>query len=190
MKLQIRKSKGEEELIKACLKQDRKAQQMIYEKFAGNMYALCVRYVKEKDEAEDVMIKGFMKVFEKLEDFKAEGSLEPWIKKIMINEALMFLRKNKTMYPEVDLGKADLEPDFNMFSNHLEAEDLLNMVNDLPLGYRTIFNLYAIEGYSHKEIAEQLQISENTSKSQLSRARALLQKMLSQVEITFSQSFR
>lgn len=146
------------------------------------MYSLCLRYVKETDEAQDVMIKGFMKVFEKLEHFKGAGSFEGWIRKIMVNEALMFIRKNKTMYLEVEIEKAEYEPDYHLVGNNMEADDLLKMINSLPVGYRTIFNLYAIEGFSHKEIADQLNISENTSKSQLSRARVLLQKMLIESE--------
>jgi RNA polymerase sigma factor (sigma-70 family) len=182
VKFRINKSKSEEELIQDCLKNDRKAQRIIYEKYAGRMYSLCLRYVKEMDEAEDVMINGFMKVFDKLIYFKGEGSFEGWIRRIMVNEALMFIRKNKAMYLVVDIEKADMEPDYHFLDVNLEVEDLMKMVNNLPIGYRTIFNLYAIEGFSHKEIAEQLNISENTSKSQLSRARTLLQKILIESE--------
>jgi RNA polymerase sigma factor (sigma-70 family) len=182
VKFRINKSKSEEELIQDCLKNDRKAQRIIYEKYAGRMYSLCLRYVKEMDEAEDVMINGFMKVFDKLSYFKGEGSFEGWIRRIMVNEALMFIRKNKAMYLVVDIEKADMEPDYHFLDVNLEVEDLMKMVNNLPIGYRTIFNLYAIEGFSHKEIAEQLNISENTSKSQLSRARTLLQKILIESE--------
>jgi len=177
MTLNIHSSK-EENLIDKCRKQDGKAQKAIYDKYAPKMLGVCIRYVKDADQAEDLMIAGFVKVFNKIDQFKSEGSFEGWIRRIMVNESLTFIRKNKGMYLEVDIEAADREPDYSSLSDHLETEDLLKMINNLPTGYQTVFNLYAIEGYSHKEIAEKLEISENTSKSQLSRARALLQKQL------------
>ena len=182
MKLQIQKSTLETELIIACKKQNAKAQRALYDKHASHMLGLCKRYIKGEMEAEDVMIKGFMKVFTKIDLFAGKGSFEGWMKRIMINEALGYIRKNKSMYLEMEIEAADKEPDFDTLSTELEAMDLLKMVNGLPSGYRTIFNLYAIEGYSHKEIAELLGISENTSKSQLSRARMHLQKKLLESE--------
>jgi RNA polymerase sigma factor (sigma-70 family) len=182
MKLQIQKSTSETELIRACKKQKGTAQRALYDKYASRMLGLCKRYVKGEMEAEDVMIKGFMKVFTKIDLFEGKGSFEGWMKRIMINEALGYIRKNKSMYLEIEIEAADKEPDFDTLSTELEAMDLLKMVNGLPSGYRTIFNLYAIEGYSHKEIAELLGISENTSKSQLSRARMQLQKRLLESE--------
>ena len=182
MKLQIQKSTLETELIIACKKQNAKAQRALYDKHASHMLGLCKRYIKGEMEAEDVMIKGFMKVFTKIDLFEGEGSFEGWMKRIMINEALGYIRKNKSMYLEMEIEAADKEPDFDTLSTELEAMGLLKMVNGLPSGYRTIFNLYAIEGYAHKEIAELLGISENTSKSQLSRARMHLQKRLLESE--------
>ena len=129
-------------------------------------------------QAEDIMIQGFIKVFRNLEQFKFEGSFEGWIRRIMVNESLSYIRKNRNMYLEVDIEHADREPDYARLDDHLQAEDLLRLIGQLPTGYRTVFNLYAIEGYSPQEIADQLGISENTSKSQLSRARALLQRQL------------
>jgi RNA polymerase sigma-70 factor (ECF subfamily) len=142
------------------------------------MYPLCLRYVREVSEAEDVMISGFMKAFNKIDSFSGIGSLNGWIRKIMINQALEHLRKNKTMYLEIDYEVAEYQCDLSQTYDHLQTEDLLLLVRQLPLGYRTVFNLYAIEGFSHREISERLGISESTSKSQLSRARALLQKQL------------
>ncbi|MCK5280537.1 MAG: RNA polymerase sigma factor, partial [Cyclobacteriaceae bacterium] len=176
MKLQIQKSTQETDLIKACKKQNAKAQRMLYDTHASSMLGLCRRYIKGEMEAEDVMIKGFMKVFTKIDLFEGKGSFEGWMKRIMINEALGYIRKNKAMYLEIEIEAADKEPDIDKMSTELEAKDLLKMVNELPSGYRTIFNLYAIEGYSHKEISKLLGINENTSKSQLSRARMHLQK--------------
>jgi len=182
MKLQIQKSALETDLILACKKQHPKAQKALYEKYATQMLGLCRRYIRGEMEAEDVMIRGFMKVFSKINLFEGRGSFEGWMKRIMINEALGFIRKNKAMYLETDIEAADKEPDFTKLSTELEAKDLLKMINELPSGYRTIFNLYAIEGYSHKEISELLGINENTSKSQLSRARMHLQKKLIEAE--------
>lgn len=188
MKLQIQKSTKETDLIKACRKQNSKAQRVLYDKYASLMLGLCRRYIKDELEAEDVMIKGFMKIFTKIDLFEGKGSFEGWMKRIMINEALGYIRKNKAMYLEMDIEAAEREPDFDKISSELEAKDLLKMINELPSGYRTIFNLYAIEGYSHKEISELLGINENTSKSQLSRARMHLQKKLLASERVLEQN--
>lgn len=180
--LQIKRSKTEEKLISACRKGDGKAQREVYEKYAPLMYAVCRRYIGQVDAAEDVLICGFTKVFQKIDQFKAEGSFEGWIRRIMVNEALSHIRKHKSMYLEVEIEYAEKEPDLGMLAGQLEAEDLQKLIDRLPSGYKTVFNLYAIEGFSHKEIAEQLDISENTSKSQLSRARKHLQSMLVETE--------
>lgn len=177
MKLKIYRN-SEEQLIRSCLKKDRAAQQELYQNYASKMLGVCRRYVNDVDQAEDVMIQAFIKVFNKLDQFKFEGSFEGWIRRIMVNESLTFIRKNKNLYLEVDIEEAHREPDYTRLDDHLQAEDLLKLIAQLPTGYRTVFNLYAIEGYSHKEIAERLKISQNTSKSQLSRARTLLQRNL------------
>lgn len=168
----------EQELIKRCIRRERDAQKHLYDTFSPKMYALCCRYVKDSMEAEDVLVTAFTKILDKIEQYKSEGSFEGWIRRIVVNESLTYLRRNKNMYLELDLEAANYEPDYQTISDHLEAEDLLKMIGELPSGYRIVFNLYAIDGYSHKEIAEQLGISENTSKSQLSRARVYLQKIL------------
>lgn len=173
---------NEEELIKGCIKRDRNAQKRLYDTFSSKMYALCCRYVKDSMEAEDVLVTAFTKILDRIDQFKGEGSFEGWIRRVVVNEALTYLRRNRSMYIETELEAADREPDYQLISDHLEAEDLLNMIKELPAGYRIVFNLYAIDGYSHKEIADQLSISENTSKSQLSRARVFLQKILAERE--------
>lgn len=127
------------------------------------MYAVCCRYVVNRADAEDVLVTAFTKIFERIHQYRAEGSLEGWIRRVVVNEALTFLRKNRSMFLETDLEEADHEPGYQQLAEQLEADDLLRMVGELPAGYRMVFNLYAIEGYSHKEIAEQLGISENTS---------------------------
>lgn len=177
MDLTIYRAK-EDDLIKGCLRRDRTAQQALYDLYSSKMYGVCYRYVKHTMEAEDILVTAFTKIFERLNQYKGEGSFEGWIRRIMINESLTYLRKNRTMYLETDLAQADREPDYDKMSDHLEAEDLLKLIQKLPPGYQLVFNMYAIDGYSHKEIAGQLGISENTSKSQLSRARTYLQKLL------------
>lgn len=177
MKLRVY-SDTETELIEQCRNGQRKAQRDLFERHAGTMLAVCSRYISDKSEAEDVMITAFAKVFDKLNQFKHEGSFEGWIRRIMVNESLTYIRRNKHMYLEVDIEDAHRQPDYAVLDNHLHAEDLMKLVEQLPTGYRTVFNMYAIEGFSHKEIAEAMGISENTSKSQLSRARAMLQKHL------------
>lgn len=177
MDLTIYRAK-EDELIKGCLRRDRTSQQALYDLYSSKMYGVCYRYVKHSMEAEDILVTAFTKIFERLNQYKGEGSFEGWIRRIMVNESLTYLRKHRTMYLETDLAQAEREPDYDQMSDHLEAEDLLKLIQKLPPGYQVVFNMYAIDGYSHKEIAAQLGISENTSKSQLSRARAYLQRLL------------
>jgi len=169
---------SEADLIKGCLKRDRSAQKHLYDRFSPKMYSICCRYVKNHMEAEDVLITAFTKILDRIDQFKGEGSFEGWIRRVVVNEALTWLRKNRSMYVETELEAAYHELDYNTLGDQLEAEDLINLIQELPAGYRIVFNLYAIDGYSHKEIAEQLNITESTSKSQLSRARVFLQKLL------------
>lgn len=187
MNLTIKKSINEQSLIDGCRKSDRKAHKEVYARYSGKMLSVCRRYINDVPEAEGVMVAGFLKVFDKINQFSGSGSFEGWIRRIMVNEALLYLRKNKNMYLEVDIEYAETEPNYNLVAEHVEADELLNMINGLSVGYRTVFNLFAIEGYSHKEIAEQLLISENTSKSQLSRARAQLQKQVIERERLVNQ---
>jgi RNA polymerase sigma factor (sigma-70 family) len=173
---------SEIEMIEGCKKGNRQAQKLLYDRFSGKMYALCCRYVKDKMEAEDVLVTAFTKILDRINQYKGEGSFEGWIRRIMVNESLSYLRKNKSMYLEIDIQAADQEPDYEKMDNQLEAKDLLTLISELPSGYRIVFNLFAIEGYSHKEIGEQLGINESTSKSQLSRARSFLQKRLLELD--------
>ena len=174
--------KSDEDLIRGCIKQQAKSQRDLYDRYSPIMLGVCMRYLKEPGIAEEVMITGFTKVFEKVEQFKFEGSFEGWMRRIMVNESLTYLRRNKFMDLEVDITSADREPDMNRLESHLEAEDLIKMIQGLPVGYRTVFNMYAIEGYSHREIAKELGVAENTSKSQLSRARSILKQSLIESE--------
>lgn len=172
------KLSSEKDLVKACKKQKRLAQRKVYELYAPKMLSLCRRYVKDDYQAEDVMTNGFLKVFSKIAQFKEEGSFEGWIRRIMVNEALNHLRKQRHLYVEVDISNLADNVDYSFYENTLDVEDLMSYIDQLPVGYKTVFNLYAIEGYSHKEIGEMMNISINTSKSQLSRARKLLQKYI------------
>ena len=172
---------SEEALVKACQKGDPKAQRRIYEKYSPKMLGICFRYVHDEYEAEGIMIEGFVKVFEKITTFKLEGSFEGWIRRIMVNESLMYLRSNKKAQFETSYDQILYEPEPEQFRTDLETQDLLKLIEKLPLGYRTVFNLYAIEGYSHAEIAKQLGITESTSKSQLSRARVILQNAVMEI---------
>ena len=181
MQFQIYRAR-ESKLIDGCRRKDRSAQKALYEQMAGKMLSLCCRYMKDRMEAEDVLVTSFMKVFDRIGQFKNEGSFEGWVRKIVVNESLTYLRKNKSMYIETELEAADREPDLSLADTKLEADDLLKLVSELPAGYRIVFNMYAIDGFSHKEIADQLGISENTSKSQLSRARGQLQNKLLELE--------
>lgn len=168
----------EADIIKGCLKGDRRAQQHLYEKYSGKFLAICLRYIKEREMAEDVMIAGFMKIFEKLPQFEEKGSFEGWMKKIIVNESLIALRKSKHLALELNLDFYDEVHGPQYEFRDLEASELMSMIQELPVGYRTVFNLYAIEGYTHGEISNLMGISENTSKSQLSRARGLLRQRL------------
>ena len=186
MKLELRNSKNLNQLVKACIRQERKAQRALYERFSPVMHTVCLRYVRETAEAEDVLLKGFMKVFLNLKNFRSEGSLEGWIRRIIVNEALMYIRQNKNMYLEVDIEEA--KEANSISADHLAEEDLMRLISTLPTGYRTVFNLYAVEGYSHQEIAEMLEISEGTSKSQLSRARQILKQKIEKLDIPLRQN--
>ncbi len=190
MKLIINKSSTEESLISGCRKKHRQAQRDVYNWLSPRMLAICRRYIKDVNEAESVMITGFMKVLDKIDQYSGEGSFEGWVRRIMVNESLLYIRKNKGMYIEVDIEYADTEPNYELASENLEADDLLILINGLPIGYRTVFNMFAIEGYSHREIAESLAISENTSKSQLSRARKMLQKQIIEKEAMWEDKLR
>ncbi|MVM33326.1 sigma-70 family RNA polymerase sigma factor [Spirosoma sp. HMF4905] len=172
----------EAQLIAALKRGEGRAHKVVYERFAGKMLAVCTRYCANRDDAEEVMLDGFMRVFEKIEQFREDGSFEGWIRRVMVTESLMFLRKNKQWRQEIPIEDVTVEPDYAWADTAVNENDLLRIVNQLPDGYRTVFNLYAIEGYSHAEIAEMLGISEGTSKSQLSRARMLLQANLKKLE--------
>jgi RNA polymerase sigma factor (sigma-70 family) len=164
------------ELIQACRKQKPQAQRELYNRFAPVMLPVCYRYARNREEAEDILQEGFIKVFQKIHKFNDKGSLEGWIRRIMVNTAIDLLRKEKHYQHQLEINEAVAGEVSETALDQLEAEFIMELIQSLPTGYRMIFNLYAIEGFAHAEIAAQLGISESTSRSQYTRARALLKQ--------------
>lgn len=177
----------EADLIDQCRKQDRKAQKMLYEQFDVPMFRVVFRYIRDRQDAEDVLLKAFFKVLQHIGrfEYRGQGSLEAWIRRIVVNEALMFLRKQP--FEWVPVEEAQTQPSDMQADISLHAEDIIREVRELAPGFRAVFNLYAIEGYTHPEIAELLGISEGTSKSQLSRARQILREKLTHAERNYEK---
>lgn len=173
-------------LIEACVKGDRLAQRNLYDIFSKRMYVVCLRYTKSQQEAEDVLQDSFIKIFKNLKGYRGDSRLDYWIKRIVVNTALNSQRKKLYMYPMVDIDDIKNDFDHSKVLGSFQMEELLNMIRELPTGCRTVFNMFAIEGYSHKEIAEMLEVSEGTSKSQFSRARKLLQAKIAEEDKTES----
>ncbi len=170
-------------LYEGCKEGNRQAQQQLYVALAGKMLGVCMRYAKSTFEAEDMLQMGFVKVFSRIGHYRKEGSFEGWIRRIMVNTAIETYRKNmRGGYYTEDIEEVHDHPQQSFSMDTLECEDLLKLIQALPDGYRIVFNMYALEGYSHKEIAETLKISEGASKSQLSRARAWLKEKITQLE--------
>jgi RNA polymerase sigma factor (sigma-70 family) len=165
-------------IINGCLSGDRRDQELLYRRHASKLYAVCLQYTGNDEEARDILQEGFIKIFENLANYKHEGSFEGWIRRIMVNTALEQYRRRHNLYrvDDIDqLQETDAEPENHDYAG-LEANDLLSIIRELPPKYRVVFNLYALEGYSHKEISQMVNISEGTSKSNLSRARSILQR--------------
>jgi RNA polymerase sigma-70 factor (ECF subfamily) len=170
---------SEQELIKGCLNGVPAFQRMLYKRYAGKMMMVCLRYANSREEAEDVLQEGFITVFEKLSQFKMQGSLEGWVRRIMVNRSIEHYRKVTRIYPVLDIDDVeDMFVSSEDIHSNLATKDLLNMIQDLPPMYKMVFNLYVFEGMSHKEISAQLGIAEGTSKSNLSDARTLLKKKI------------
>ena len=176
---------SEIKLIEDCIKGKRRAQNKLYKKYADILLGICLRYSRNKSEAEDVLQDGFIKIFTKIKDFRMEGSFEGWMKRIMINTALLNSRDNLKHYfhADIDVIQERITDDviFEVDDNH-SAKEIMKLVQGLPDGYRMVFNLYVFDNYTHKEIAESLGISEGTSKSQLARARKFLQNKLLELQ--------
>ncbi len=168
----------DKKIIKGCIKGEKDAQRQFFEHFAPIMLGISRRYAKSTTEAEDVVQESFIKIFKSISTFKGDSLIEFWVKRIVINTALNSQRGKLYLFPMVDINDVSLVSDQNFTLQNQELDDLYKMISELPEGCRVIFNLFAIEGYSHKEIAEMLTISEGTSKSQYARAKQLLQKKL------------
>lgn len=166
------------DIVQNCLAGDANAQELLYNKYSGKMYGVCLQYSDNYDDAKDILQEGFIKVFTRLHQYKGKGSLEGWIRKIMVNTALEKYRdKHYLNKVDEDASAIPEKADHNII-DELSARDLMKVIQELTPKYRMVFNLFAIEGYSHKEISALLEISEGTSKSNLSRARAILQGKL------------
>jgi RNA polymerase sigma-70 factor (ECF subfamily) len=182
MKLNIKKSATLDDLIHGCRKNKSNSQRELFDRYSSRMLGICRRYVSNLGDAEDILTGGFMKIFDKIDQYRGVGSFEGWMIRIMVNESLSFIRKNKNMSVEVSIEKAEYELDYSNTLEKLHVEQLLKLIDEMPVGYRTVFNLYVLEGYSHREIAEMLDIAEGASKSQLSRAKAFLRHRIFTME--------
>lgn len=168
----------EQQLVSECKKGDRKAQEEIYALFSSQMYVVSQRYSKSQQEAEDVLQEAFIKIFKNISTYRGDSTLGSWIKRIVVNTALNSQRSKIYMFPMSDISELQNDEEHSFSLTGFSMSELLAMIRALPEGCQAIFNMYAIEGYSHKEIGEQLNVSEGTSKSQYSRAKVLLRKMI------------
>ena len=166
-------------LVKECLNENSKAQKALFDKFAPKMLSVCLRYMKNTEQAEDALQDGFIKVFRYLKSYENTGALEGWIRRIIVNTCLDELKKNKKLLLNVSVEEVEYKLESNDFvQEQMMADDLLKLIQSMPEGYRVIFNMFAIEGYTHQEIATKLGISESTSKSQYLRARGYLRERI------------
>lgn len=169
----------DEQLVAGCLRGDPIAQKALYQAYARKMMSICMRYAPGREQAQDILQDGFVKVFQKMDHYRGEGPLGGWIARTMVNTALDHIRRNKPFEHSLDLTEAEhLHAVDAQVLGNMGADELMALIQALPPGYRTVFNLFVIEGYPHKEIGEMLHISENTSKSQFMKARAYLRKLL------------
>ena len=166
------------DLIEGSIRGDRKMQQELYQRFAPKMYGVCLRYAGNTEEAEDILQEGFIKIFNKIGSFRGEGSFECWIRRIFVNTAIEHFRKKSYLQPITEVEENTVEGKYLSVLDSLAEKDIIQLVQKLSPGYRTVFNMYVVEGYTHKQIAEVLGISEGTSKSQLSRAKLILQDLV------------
>ena len=176
--MSTRESHDEISLIKACSNGDSKAFRKIYEIHSGTMYSICLRYMNNEDEAKDALQEGFIKVFKNISKFKFTGSFEGWMKRIFVNSSIELIRKRKMHLDVSELNSNELPLTAKIETGSMDAEKMMTLVQQLPEGYRTVFNMFIVDGYSHKEISDYLEISESTSKTQLFKARKQLQEWL------------
>ena len=177
----------EQQLIQGCKRGDAKAQQRLYKEYSPILFGVVRRYIRSYEDAEDVFVEGMCKVLLKIQTFREEGSFEGWMKRIMVNEALMFLRKRSNFHLIRDLSEIQLADD-RLIEPQIFADEILSLTDQLPTGYRTVFNMYIVEGYKHREIAEKLGISINTSKSQLILAKKRMQELIKKNKVSKTAS--
>ena len=168
----------ESDLLRGCMDGNRRMQEELYRRFSPRMYAVCLRYAGNAEEAEDILQEGFIKIFKKLDSFRSEGSFEGRVRIIFVNTAIEHFRRKRYLMPVTEKEENTIEGKYVSVLDELAEKDILALVQELSPGYRTVFNMYVVEGYTHKEIADMLGISEGTSKSQLSRAKVILQDMV------------
>ncbi len=168
----------ESDLISGCIAGNRRMQEELYRRFSPRMYAVCLRYAGNPEEAEDILQEGFIKIFKKLGSFRSEGSFEGWIRRIFVNTAIEHFRRKRYLQPVTEKEENTVEGSYLSVLDNLAERDIMELIQQLSPGYRTVFNMYVVEGYTHKEIGDMLGISEGTSKSQLSRAKVILQQMV------------
>lgn len=166
------------DLIEGCIKENRKMQYELYQRYAPKMFGVCLRYASNNEEAEDILQEGFVKVFRKITSFRGEGSFEGWIRRIFVNTAIEHFRRKNYLQPITEREENTVEAKSLGVMDQLAEKDIINLVQKLSPGYRTVFNMYVVEGYTHKQISDLLGISEGTSKSQLSRAKIILQDLV------------
>jgi RNA polymerase sigma factor (sigma-70 family) len=171
------------EIWEGCLQNDRKYQEQLYKLMAAKMMAVCMRYTNDKDEAQDILQEGFVKMFHNVHNFRNEGSLEGWIRHIMVNTAISRYRKSKMTVLVDDFSDEAMAGSSSYNGNTLEEADLLHLIDQLPDSYRSVFNMHAIEGYSHQEISNSLGMSELLSRTTLNRARGMLKNKLVQLQV-------
>ena len=174
---------NEKKLIEACKNNDARAQRLLYETFVRKMMSVCLRYAESREMAEDFLQEGFIKVFSSIQSYNYEGSFEGWMRRIFINTALETLRKNDLLRNSVELDAPEVQQEVDYTAiDKISADELMELIAQLPPGFRTVFNMFAIEGYSHREIAQALNINESTSRSQYTRAKRLLQKWIEELK--------
>ena len=164
------------DLIKGCISGDRSMQELLYKKFSPKMYAICLRYAGNTDDAQDLLQEGFIKVYKNLDKFRSEGSFEGWMRRVFVNTSIEHFRRKVNLNSITENEEKGIEDSTWNVLDSLAEKDIIQLITELSNGYRTVFNLYVVEGYSHKEIGDMLGISEGTSKSQLARAKMILQK--------------
>ncbi len=172
----------DKELVEGCLREDRKCQRLLWDKYSKKMMALCLRYCQNQEEAEDALMEAFVKIYDNLDKFRFQSSLETWMRRVCVNMSINKIRARKNIWKEI--SESEYEIGYNDDGlDQMNVNELMELVGKLPDGYRMVFNLYAVEGFSHKEISDSLNIDEGTSRSQLAKARKALQGMLNKLNL-------